>query len=204
MGFGHRNITIFVMVGVFGFLLGSFGIYSSNTDNSLPTESVMAIGHIELVVKDADGNIKQYQQTDNLIVDIGFNTMADLIFPGIDLNNNSTDSKFNVLAIGTSSSSESEQDLGLISPVGGCANATANVQGSGAFGPSFGAQVTLDALFEGVNGCTGTFQEAAIYNDLSDGEMLSRQTFTGITLATDDVLDIFWDIGLGGAVEVGP
>ena len=59
MGFGHRNITIFVMVGVFGFLLGSFGIYSSNTDNSFPTESVMAVGHLELVLKDADGNIKQ-------------------------------------------------------------------------------------------------------------------------------------------------
>ena len=98
MGFGHRNISIIVMVGVFGFLLGSFGIISSNTDTSLQTESVLAVGHLQLVLKDADGSIKQYIQTDNLIVDEGFNTMADLIFDS-DLVGDGPNSHFTIVAL---------------------------------------------------------------------------------------------------------
>ena len=186
------------MVGVFGFLLGSFGIYSSNTDNSLQTDSVMAIGHIELVVKDADGNIKQYQQTDNLILEVGLDTMADLIFPGIDLNSNSTEGKFNVIGIGLSSSTASTSDTGLILPKSGCANATAAISGFSAVLPSLGAEILLNANFTAVDGCTGTFLEAVIQNDLgSTGQALTRQNIS-ITLESFDELSVFWDITLGG------
>lgn len=197
MGIGYCNITIIVIVGVFGFLLGSFGINSSTNDISLQTDSVMAIGHLELVLKDADGNIKQYLQTDNLIVDQGLNTMIDLIFPTIDLNNNSTEGKFNVLGIGASPSAVSTSDTGLISPVSGCANATAFISGFGASSP-IGANVTLGVIFNATDGCVGTFQEAVIQNDLgSTGQALARQVFSSITLAGDDELDVTWDITLG-------
>ena len=110
---------MFVMVGVFGFLLGSFGIVSFNTDNSLQTESVMAIGHLELVLKDADGNIKQYQQTDNVVVIEGLNTMADLTFLDINLNANDTDSRFGLIGIGDFGSPAGKFDAGLGNPIVG-------------------------------------------------------------------------------------
>jgi len=198
MGFGHRNITIIVMVGVFGFLLGSFGIISSNTDTSLQTDSVFAVGHLQLILKDGDGNIKQYLQTDNLIVDQGLNTMIDLVFAGVDLNSNGADNQFNVLAIGASSSPESASDVRLLLPVSGCANATAFISGFGASSP-LGANVTLNVIFNGTDGCVGTFQEAVIGNGLaSAGEILSRKTFSPIIMAADDELDVSWDIDLGG------
>ena len=184
------------MVGVFGFLLGSFGIYSSNNDNSLQTDSVMAIGHLELVLKDADGNIKQYQQTDNLIVDIGFNTMSDFVFLVIDLNNNSTDSKFNVIVFWVGVTGPFTSDTGLVSPVSGCLNATATIDGDPSSAGS-GALIFLFANFSAANSCTGTFSEAIIQKDLTDGEILSRQIFTAITIGSFDELDVFWDITLG-------
>ena len=198
MGFGYRNITIIVIVGVFGFLLGSFGIISSNNDNSLQTESVLALGHLQLVQKDLDGNIKQYIQTDNLIVDQGLNTMADLVFPDINLNGNVTDSKFSVLGIGLSPSSVGPSNVGLVLSNPLCANATASISGFSASSPS-GADVSFFVIFNGTDGCTGTFQEAVIQNDLTDGEILARQTFPGITMAADDELDVFWDIEFGAA-----
>jgi len=188
------------MVGVlFGFLLGSFGINSSNNDNSLQTDSVMALGHLELVLKDADGNIKQYYQTDNVIVNEGLNTMADLVFPNIDLNNNSTDSQFDVIGIGdTFQSVPLETDVSLASPISGCANQTANVSGS----PSGGgpAEVKLSVTFSGGSpGCSGTITEAVVQNDIAGkGEVLTHKIFfPSIVLGDADTLDIEWIIQLG-------
>jgi len=203
LGMGHRNIIMFVMVGVlFGFLLGSFGINSSTNDNSLQTESVFAVGHLELVLKDTDGNIKDYVQTDNLIVNEGLNTMADLTFLDINLNTNNTDSKFNVIGIGDFGSPAGFFDAGLGNPI--CDKISATILGTPASGSS-AAIITLNATFFGSDGCVGTIQEAVIANSLTSGEIFTHTAFPpGITLTDNDELDITWDIELGAAVEVGP
>jgi len=201
---GYRNIAIIVIVGVFGFLLGSFGINSSNNDNSLQTDSVMALGHLELVLKDANGNIKQYQQTDNLIVNEGLNTMADLTFLDINLNTNNTDSQFGLIGIGDFGSPAGIFDGGLGNPIVGCDKIFATILGTSA-GASSGAIITLNATFFGSDGCTGTIQEAVIANSLSSGEIFTHTAFPpGITLTANDELAISWDIELGGAAQVGP
>jgi len=196
MGIGRWNITIIAMVGVFGFLLGSFGINSSNSDLSLQTDSVMAIGHLELILKDADGNIKQYQQTDNLIVDIGKNTMADLIFPQINFNGNATDNKFAFIGIGSSIAAVSASDTGLFSPVVSCKNSPASISGAlSSAGTS--AFITLLAFFDGEFGCNTTFSEAVIANSIDSGEILTRQAFPSTTIGSTDSLEVQWDITLG-------
>jgi len=208
MGFGHRNITIFVMVGVFGFLLGSFGINSSTNDLSLQTDSVMALGHLQLILTDADGNIKHYVQTNNLITNEGANTMIDLIFPitGAGLNNNVTDSKFSVIGIGdTSQSIALETDVSLFSPISGCANVTAgSVFGDtpadlGAGTPQGAEVALLSAFFSGSN-CAGTITEAVLQNDIAGrGEVLSHKVFPGspIELGPNDSLNVSWFIEIG-------
>ena len=197
---------MFVMVGVFGFLLGSYGINSYTNDLSLQTDSVMALGHLELVLKDADGNIKQYLQTDNLIVNEGANTMVDLIFPITNptggLNNNLTDTQFGVIGIGTGASGSFVSLVSLESPIAGCANQTANVvEGHVAnLGNTIGAQAILSATFSGGSspGCTGTITEAVVQNDIAGkGELLTHKTFQGITLEDADTLKINWFIELG-------
>jgi len=203
MGFGHRNITIFVMVGVFGFLLGSFGIISPNTDNSLKTDSVMALGHLELVLKDADGNIKQYMQTDNLIVNEGTNTMADLIFPGVDFNNNVTDTKFDVIGIGEGTTAAAESDVSLETLISGCSNQTAStgIENLANLASNQGAEVVIFISFSGGSpfGCSGTITEAILQNDIAGkGEVLSHQVFSpGIILGDNDSLFVDWFIELG-------
>jgi len=205
MGFGYRNITIFVMVGVFGFLLGSFGINSSNIDNSLQTDSVMALGHLQLILTDADGNIKHYVQTNNLITNEGANTMADLIF-GTNLNNNVTDAQFEFIGIGTGTTPADFSDVSLQSPISGCANQTvSSVIGQesadlGA-GTPHGAEVGFfGASFSGSN-CSGTISEAVLQNhEFGRGEVLSHKVFTPtIELGPNDSLSVNWFIEIGGA-----
>lgn len=64
-----------VIVAVSAGMLGSFGIFTidSGVDNasSTSTESANLKGHIVLVVKDSEGNIKEYQQTDNIVTAAG-------------------------------------------------------------------------------------------------------------------------------------
>jgi len=205
LGMGHRNIIMFVMVGVlFGFLLGTFGINSFNTDNSLQTESVMAIGHLELILKDADGNIKQYQQTDNVVVIEGLNTMADLTFLDINLNINNTDSQFGLIGIGDFGSPAGIFDAGLGNPIVGCKKISATILGTSA-SDSSGAIITLNATFFGSDGCTGTIREAVIANSQTSGEIFTHTAFPpGITLTANDELDITWDIELGGIGFIEP
>src|SRR3972149_4185024 len=66
-----------------------------------PNESAYMIGHVEYTVRGADGEIKQYVQADNVIVDKGKNCTAQKMFnssdithctPGVD--------GFNFIAIG--------------------------------------------------------------------------------------------------------
>jgi len=61
---------------VFG-LITAVPAVSTVSLNSVP---LGMIGHAEVVLKDLDGNIKAYRQTDNVVVKTGKNCAADLIF----------------------------------------------------------------------------------------------------------------------------
>jgi len=183
------------------------------------------LGHITLTQTDADGNMKSYIQTDNVIVNVGENCVAETLFnvtaggtdacdgasnplygigkPGI--NNEG----FSFIAVGNFSAVATppvavETDQGLTNE-----NATSTMirqdgsptltTPSANLGSS--AVVTLSAVFTSDGGISDV-DESGIFDEPTfgapgPGNMLARQTFTNIQLSDGDQLTVEWEITIG-------
>ena len=68
-----------IFVGIVGISQGQ-GLFELNDVNPItPRPSLATLGHVTAFLKDSDGNIKAYHQTDNLITDRGANCGSDLV-----------------------------------------------------------------------------------------------------------------------------
>jgi hypothetical protein len=196
------------MVSVSGF---SQSLFVASTDMKAVNQMDM-LGHITLTATDQDGNILSYIQTDNIIVNVGENCVAESIFnvttTGTDLcdgtgtqtgGNGVADGGYNFIAIGTNSTTAgaTNQTLGAGSEVSRIkANSTSVVSSTGS-GAGSKAVVTLTGVF--VASGTPTIQESGIFDKAvaADENMLARQTFTGIPLTSGDKLTVEWEITIG-------
>jgi len=169
------------------------------------------MGHIEFVARDADGNIKQYIQTDNTIVNIGENCLAESLFDVATTDgthactgtgshasgNGVADGGFTFLAIGlnTGATAEADNNVGMDSQQGArIQEASAGITDSTGTG-STSAQVVLSEIF---SPGAFTIAEAGLFDASTGGNMLARQVFTGIPLGASDQLTVQWTITLGG------
>lgn len=143
-------------------------------------------GVFELTVLDSVGNVKDYKKVDNLVVDIGLQTVADQMFPNIDLNS-STQAQFSYLRIGTSNTAPAGGQTDIITPIGGCA-AVQDTLVEGSFATNT-ATIVVDGSFSGAT-CAGTIEEAVLANASTGGQILSR-TLTGTTVVgAGDTLNV--------------
>ncbi len=181
-------------------------------------------GHITLTQTDADGNMKSYIQTDNVIVNIGENCVAETLFnvttvgafacagassplyTGGPLNGINNDG-FSFIAVGNSSASATppvavETDTGLtvenvtttMARLDGSPTVTTESANTGS-----SAVVTLSAVFTSDGGISD-IDESGIFDEatFSAGDnMLARQTFTNIRLSAGDQLTVEWEITIG-------
>ena len=99
---------------------GALAVMQNTQAPSSQAESSSILGHVQFVLTDADGNVKAYRQTDNLVVTEGRNTIADLAFPNINANGNATDNKFSYIGIGTGSTAPAAGNIGEQTPISGC------------------------------------------------------------------------------------
>ena len=172
---------------------GAFAVMQNTQAPTVQPESSSVLGHIQFVLTDADGNVKAYRQTDNLVVTEGRNTIADLAFPNINANGNATDNKFKYIGIGTGSTAAAAGDVGEQTLIGGCTrilDATVTSPGTG--------QAQVDATFSGAS-CAATVTESVLSNSgtgsaANAGEILARQVFTGIAVGASDSLTVTWTI----------
>ena len=72
------SVSLAVITGLFG--LSVTGVIGSVDNSSTTTESAFMLGHVEYMVKGADGNVKAYKQSDNLIVSNGEDCAAKALF----------------------------------------------------------------------------------------------------------------------------
>ena len=147
-------------------------------------------GHLTATLFDEDGYVKAYRQTDNRIVDVGLDVIADLVF-GTSLT--SSPSVIDVMAIGVSGTSSAAAQTDLIdrTGLGSCVNATVTFT-EGATGAGL-VNVTDTVSFLGSGGCNAGIQEAGLF-DAQSGNMFARQSFGLITVSSSDQLDITWSI----------
>ena len=189
-----RNALVYSSVIAVVLLSGAFAFSQlSNQDSQIQNEGFMIIGHVTWTVYDEFGDIKSYSQQDNLIVNEGIYTTADLMFPNINLNGNATDAEFSFIRIGTGSTAPALTDTGIQTPVVGCsAVQDLSVEGVTASGS---ATVTINATFTGASGCVGTFAESVLANSATGGEILARQLISPAkVVGAADTLVGTWDI----------
>lgn len=178
-----------------GGLLGTFIIGGPTQANKF-SESSRMLGHIELVAKDSDGNIKAYRQVDNIVVNVGKSCAIIHIF-GIPTGSNGTGTAcggqfvntFNLVAIGTGTTAAQATDTSLIAQVGSRANnGTMTLINSTSNAP----YVILQDTFRP----NTTISEAGIFDSATGGHMFARQQFTPISLGATDTLTVTWRVTL--------
>lgn len=224
VGTSMKRTMIIGMLGAF--LAVTVGFISTNAISATPflmaeselgpNESAYMIGHVEYTVRDVDGEIKQYVQADNLIVDKGKNCAAKMIF---DNSSNaavctitSGTSGFNFIAIGNGTTGLADNLLGseteLVDAGNDGCNGTpgdtcemARTQGTVSFstsGPDTIATITTTTPFGFGDITSTTVQQSGLFDDgtAASGNMFALRDSLGILVSSADTLTVTWKITL--------
>jgi hypothetical protein len=197
----NRNLAAILLVAVAASTGGAFAIMQ--TDQVAPQtqgDSGGVLGHIEMVVKDADGNIKAYRQTDNLIVGNGLNFTSNRLFGTTHVVDKASTANFNYIGVGTTATAATDLDVDLLAVASAHRLATVtNVVTTGGSPDIIGAQ--LQATWPAnriTNSTTVTIVESGVFdngaNTTANANMYSRQVFTGIAMNPADSLTVTWTI----------
>ena len=77
----NKTTSLMALMGIAILSSGLTYAMTQPTESPNPMDSEGVIyGHLTATLRDGDGNIQAYRQTDNLIVDSGFNIMAIQVF----------------------------------------------------------------------------------------------------------------------------
>jgi hypothetical protein len=142
------------------------------------TASLVLKGRVHIVLTDAQGNVKQENESDNLSFTVGkaFEASALITIPSI---------RFLYMAVGTSNTAPDLTQTALIgSELGRVATSNSNPTSvTTQFIGSFGAGVA-----------TGTIEEAGLFSASSSGSMFSRYLTGTFAKGSTDTLAITWTI----------
>lgn len=133
-------------------------------------------GHLQIVLTDENGNIKQDITVKNLIVTTGRNWLASRM--------TATPSLMSHMAVGTGVNAAALGDTTLQTEAGRVAlasSATAN-------------NVTTYSATFGAGVATGAITEAGILNAASSGTLLNRAIFPVVNKQASDVMAITWTV----------
>ena len=196
------------------------GLTSSNT----LAESGLAIGHVELILRDADGAIKEYRQFDNVVTNVGDSCASELLF-GDEGVTSCAGAVFNKIGIinGTSytlGETSTMADANAASTTG-TDNIMAVVNGVAAVPASAGSQGTVTTivnsghLFNFVDNQNDTTVRGVILVDAlctestvagqeggcdtkPSGEIFATQSTT-LAVSGGDTLEVTWSITVGSS-----
>ena len=206
-----RTITI----GLLGAVLAvAVGFISTNAISATPflmaenefspNESAYMIGHVEYTVRGADGQVKQYAQGDNMIVDKGKNCAAKMIF---DNSSNaalctitSGTTGFNFIAIGNATGAVSGDELQLDTGVTvGEIDRTPGTVTIDTSGTDTIATITTATPFAFTSISSTTVQQSGLFDDGTpeSGNMFAMRDALAIPVTSADTLAVTWKITLG-------
>lgn len=141
--------------------------------------------NVEYVVRDRDGNVRERRRVSNLVVNTGKAAVAGLI-------NGVVTNFFEHIAIGTGTTAPAAGNTALeteISTNGGqrASGTTSRVTTDTTDDT---AQVVVTYNFTGSFAVT----ESGLFDAISSGTMLARQTFAAINVANGDSLQVTWRV----------
>ena len=143
-------------------------------------EQIKVTGHVDIVVTDKDGNIKDTRSIKNLVVTAGKTFIAASMLK----TTTNSPAAMSHMAIGAGTSAAAVGDTALGSQLGRVSLASAS---------STGAVVTYTATFPAGTG-TGAVTEAGILNNSSGGDMLCRTVFSVVNKGVDDAMSVTWTV----------
>jgi len=182
---------------VFGMVAGSTSLTTISVSSQDPLQMS---GHVIITLADADGDIKAYRQTDNVVVHDGMDCSADLIFgdfTGTGLC--SVAAFFTSIAIGSSGAGLDIEDFELISEITASSPARAGALDDEAFATgTTGAKKTIVGEF--TIGTGDTVREVGLFDSATSefGNMFSRLLITPeIPVLADDTITITYIVEVG-------
>ena len=221
----QTTLAIFGILFAAGMALGTISVsgfsqplFVASTDTKAVNHMDM-MGHITITATDQDGTILSYIQTDNVIVNVGENCVAESMFnvttnidgvtqpcagTGTQTGPNSNgvaDGGFTYIAIGTGSigiGSEGQTNSTLNTELDRIKDNSTSVNSAVGTGGDSAAVVTVSEVFTAAG--ISTVNESGIFDSkLTSGNnnMLARQVFTGIDLTAGDKLTVEWEIKIG-------
>jgi len=194
-----RNMALTLMTISVLLVGGLFAVAQEmdTTPSSLATTAGI-YGHVTVVVTDSNGDVKQYIQTDNAILDLGKANMVEDLFGVASAGDPSVDYTF--VALGTNgTATHVETDSASDFTATTCAREDAGPSVNSSIGTTqTPGQIVLNIQVEflGIDAnCANTFEEAALFNLLTGGDMFALTTLTSpVTLVSGDTLTLDWDI----------
>jgi hypothetical protein len=174
---------------------------------SANTEKTGMLGHITYIVTDPNGHVKQYLQTDNLVVDKGRNCATTLLFNSSATTSctvparTSTTNGFNWISIGNSTSGGVSNTNTTLN-TGGTNVQTKTAQAPAVFQAtsSAGSQAieTLSKTFTFVASNATTIRDSGLFDASSSGNMFAHQVLAPtVTVGNGDSLTVKWTINVG-------
>jgi hypothetical protein len=140
-------------------------------------ETPKVTGHLEVVLRDKNGKVKDQRKLKNLVVTTGVNYIADRMA-------DAAESAMSHMAVGTGSTAAAAGDTTLGTESARVAlTSTAQTNEDVVYVASFGAGTG-----------TGALTEAGILNAASSGTLLCRTVFSAVNKGADDTLQITWTI----------
>jgi hypothetical protein len=204
-------IGLVAVAGLFGSTIFGVTGTKSGTEANTAATALMS-GHVITTVTDANGNIKEYRQSDNIIVNRGEQCAAKLLFQGTVGAAGSTvctganTAGYRVIAIGTGTNAAAEADVVLQTARtdGTLAPRLASVTWTNSTGSPSVTQVVLTATFTNNSGGAVAIAESGLFNSTSvnNGGMFARQQFSAVNMNVNDQLTVTWTVNIGGTASI--
>ena len=140
-------------------------------------------GDVSIVLKSANGSVKDSRAIKNLVVNDGLNFIVSRM-------KDTTQGAMSHMAVGSSTTAAAAGQTDLVSILGSrealdSTNASANT-------------IVYVSSFEAGEG-TGAVTEAGIFNAASSGTMLCRTVFAVVNKQADDTMSVTWTITLSAS-----
>lgn len=202
------------------------GLFGANVSGLMDQKSIQSpqsgaymTGHVETVLTDSNGIVKEYRQSDNLITNTGENCVLRLLFQddgaasGQGVGNVGTtvcvggiNAPWHFIALGTGSTTVNGTDTTLATETSalglGRGIATTKTWANSTASTSTGsAQIQMERTFTNNSGGQVTVTESGLFNETSNSNtdsMFARQVFSGIAVNNGDSLTVRWTINVGG------
>ena len=144
-------------------------------------EFLKMTGKLDIVVYDADGNIKEQREVPNIVTTAGKTFIASRMA-------GTASAVMGWMEVGTSTQAAAVGDTALVLPVASSRTAT-SVSG----GTASTNTVVYATTFPAGTG-TGALTEAGIFNASSSGTLLCRTVFSVINKGASDSMTITWTV----------